>query len=94
MQHKLNQGNKNEEVERINEEYHQAKKLLKDQGFRVEGIFDVKIATATSIRQREIEEEQTAVLLKRKGSFLASGIYRRTVSIYVSWPSVTKAQRQ
>lgn len=94
MRHELNQGNENEEVERINEKYHHAKKELKDQGFRVEVLFYVKIAIATRFERNEREEEQTAVLLKWKGVFSVSGIYRNIGSMCVSFPSVIKAQRQ
>ena len=41
------QGVKNEKIEQVNEDYHKAKKDMKDQGFRVEGIFDAIIATST-----------------------------------------------
>ena len=47
VRHDLGQGVKNEKIEQVNEDYHKAKKELKDQGFRVEGIFDAIIATST-----------------------------------------------
>ena len=94
VRHDLGQGVKNEKIEQVNEDYHKAKKELKDQGFRVEGIFDATIATSTSIKRKEREDDQTQALLKRKGAFSASGIYTNMGSMCVSCPAVTQAQRQ
>ena len=91
--HEIGQREKNEDIERMNNEYHKAKRELKDQGFRVDGIFDVQITTATSIKRKQREEEQVRALIKRKGAFSASSIYTNLGSMCVSSPSVTKAQR-
>jgi len=90
VRHEMNQEHTNTDIERINEECQDAKKKLKDEGFRVEGLFDVEIVTSASVKQKEREEDHTVELLKRKGPFSASGIYRNIGSMCVSCPSVTK----
>lgn len=93
VMHELNQKYTNTDVERKYEEYQYAEKKLKDKGFRVEGLFDVEIATSASIKRNEREEDQTVELLKQKGLFSASGISRNIGSICVPCPSVTIPQR-
>mmetsp|Transcript_7811 Transcript_7811/g.9089 ORF Transcript_7811/g.9089 Transcript_7811/m.9089 type:complete len:275 (+) Transcript_7811:1191-2015(+) len=94
VKHGLGQREKNEEIEQVNEDYHKAKIELKDQGFRVDGIFDVTIATSTSIKRKEREDDQAHALMKRKGAFSVSGTYTNMGSMCVSWPAVTQVQRQ
>ena len=92
VRHEIGQREKNEDVEKVSNDYFNAKKELKDNRFRVDGIFDVHITTATSVKRKEREQDQTAVLLQRKGAFSASAIYTNIGTMCVSCPSVTKAQ--
>jgi len=71
VSHNFNQEDINTDIERINEEYQDAKKKSKDEGFRMEGLFDVEIATSTSVKLKEREEDQMAELLKRMDVFSA-----------------------
>ena len=82
-----------EDLEKVNNEYHNAKKELKDQGFRVDGVFDVRITTATTIKRKERKEDQAQALLKKKGAFSASSIYTYIGSMCVPSPSITQVQR-
>lgn len=78
----------------MHKDYLKANDELKDQGFRVEGFFDVTIATSTSIKRKEREDDQAHTLQKRKGAFSSSRIYTNMGSMCVSAPAVTQAQMQ
>ena len=75
VRHELGQKESNDDTEKVVNEYYLAKRELKDLGFRTEGIFDVQLSTATSLKRKEREEDQSRTLLKKKGAFSASAIY-------------------
>ena len=89
VRHELGQREVNQELEEVNNEYHQAKKHLKDEGFRVDGIFDASITTATTIKRKEREDIQAKELLKKKGAFSASSIFTNIGTMCVSSTSIT-----
>ena len=93
VRHELGQKESNDDTEKVVNEYYLAKRELKDLGFRTEGIFDVQLSTATSLKRKEREEDQSRTLLKKKGAFSASAIYTNLGTMCVSSPSITKVQR-
>ena len=55
--------------------YEESNIYLLNQGFYVQGIFNLKIPTATNLRMKETEEDQLQALVQRKGDFSALSIY-------------------
>ena len=70
VRHEVGQRKKNEDVGKITGECYKAKRELKDQGFRIEGIFDDQIVSAITVEKRQQEYKKTTMLLRRGGLYL------------------------
>ena len=80
-------------MEDLAKEYEEAKIDLLIQGFNVEGIFDSEIPTATTLRRKEIQDEQVKALVDSKGRFSASAICTNIGTMCVTSSAVLKAQK-
>ena len=67
IHHDLAEDTVNSTLESLVIEYETSKVRLKEEGFKVEGIFDAGITIDTTIRREKDNKDQVKVLVDRKG---------------------------
>ena len=90
--HRLGEEGDDTFLQHLVQVYEESKIDLLNQGFHVEGVFDDEIPTATKLRRKEAEEDQVQALVKSRGDFSASLIYKNVGTMCITPSAILTAQ--